>query len=412
MPVKHRLGGADGVRALACLMVMAHHACQRLNLPAQAPWVQEGQLFLLTGAAGVGVFFVLSGYLLSTPFWKAWGEGGDRPSLATFGLSRWARIAPSFWVNLTLTFVLSLTFVPDAPNLVWRFVSGLTFTSSLTWQTMFPVEINGPLWSIGYEVFSYALLALFLFLWFLVPGKRTVVKGLGFWVGVFALTVAGHLLVLALGQTDPVLKGWQFGLSGGAKYWWPAYNPVGFFATFVVGVFAAGVTNALGRATPPTKPGWLWDALVVAALVAWALLLWILRKQPDFAFSWPLQPYYFPTFALLVGAVLALAPHTRFMKFVLDNPVARFIATISFGLYIWHYLFLEGSQLIWPDVHYFGIHNLGDWALKIGSIYAAALVVATLSWYFFEKRIVEWSQNRGKPAGGVRATTSTSEGRR
>jgi len=49
-------------------------------------------------------------------------------------------------------------------------------------------------------------------------------------------------------------------------------------------------------------------------------------------------------------------------------------------------------------VHYFGIRDIGEWGVKIGSIYAAALVVASLSWYFFEKRIVEWSQNRGKLA--------------
>ena len=402
MSVKHRLGGADGVRALACLMVMAHHACQRLNLPAQGPWVQEGQLFLLTGAAGVGVFFVLSGFLLASPFWRAWGEGAGRPSLGTFALRRWARIAPAFWTNLTLTFVLSLTFIPDAPNQVWRYLSGLTFTSSLTWQTLFPVEINGPLWSIGYEVFSYAVLALFLFLWFLLPMKRTMVGGLAFWWGVFALTVVGHLLFLAFGQTDSVLKGWQYGMSGGAKYWWPAYNPVGFFSTFVLGVIAAGVNEGVGRKqAPDQKPGsWLWDALVFAALAAWAFLLWTLRREPDFAFSWPTQPYYFPTFALLVAAVLAFTPHTRIMRVFIDNPVARFIATISFGLYIWHYLFLEASQLFWPDVHYFGIRDIGDWALKVGSIYAAALLVATVSWYFFEKRIVEWSQNRGKTSPG------------
>jgi len=398
METKKRLGGADGVRALACLMVMAHHAFQRLALPAQSADFQEWQLFFLTGSAGVGVFFVLSGYLLSSPFWRAWGDGRDRPSLGTFALRRWARIAPGFWVNLVLTFVLSLSFYPDAPNLVWRFLSGLTFTSSLTWETLFPVEINGPLWSIGYEVFSYALLGLFLFLWFFLPGKRSTLRGLGWWLAVFALAVAGHVAFLVWGQTDSFQKGWQWGMSGGAKYWWPAYNPVGFFATFVIGVIAAGVTDGIGR-----KPGlvgdrfrWTWDLGVVAALVLWVGLLWLLRHEGDFAFSLPTQPYYFPTFALIVAVVLALGPHTRVMGRVLDNPVARFVATISFGLYIWHYLFLEASRLVWPEVQYFGIVRLEDWALKMGIIYALAAVMASLSWYTFEKPIVAWSQRKGK----------------
>jgi peptidoglycan/LPS O-acetylase OafA/YrhL len=369
-------------------MVMAHHAAQRLNF-SQVPWLQEAQAFLLTGAAGVGVFFVLSGYLLSSPFWRAWSDGAARPSLATFALRRWARIAPGFWVNLTLTFVLALTFVPDAPDQLWRFLAGLTFTSSLTWQTLFPVEINGPLWSIGYEVFSYALLALFLLLWFLVPGKRTTARALAWWAAVFALTVAGHLALLTWGQTDTVGKGWQYGMYGGAKYWWPAYNPVGFFGTFVIGVLAAGVAGRVRRVS------WLWDALAAVALAGIAALLWSQRHAPDFAFSWPTQPYYFPTFALLVGVVLSLAPHSHFVGKALDNPPARFIATISFGLYIWHYLFVEvANSLFWPDLHYGGVRDLGDWAFKFACVYGAALVVATASWYLFERKIVAWSQNR------------------
>jgi len=395
MNPKHRLGGADGVRALACLMVMAHHACQRLSLPDQVPWVQDLQLFLLTGAAGVGVFFVLSGFLLSSPFWRAWADGHDRPSLATYGLRRWARIAPAFWLNLVLTFVLAQTFVPEAPNQVLRFLAGLTFTASFSWKTLFPVEINGPLWSVGFEVASYALLAAFLALWFLLPGRRTWPRGFGFWIGVFGLAVAVHGLFLLWGQTGPSQKGWEYGMVGGAKYWWPMYNPVGFFATFVVGVLAAGVAEALGRRPGPAS-GWA-DLGVVAALGAWALLLWVLRKEGDFAFSWPAQPYYFPTFALVVGVVLGLGPRTRWAGRWLDNPPARFLATISFGLYIWHYLLIELTQrFLVPEFHYFGIQDPLRWLGIVAGVYAGAAVLATASWYLFEKPIVDWSQKRGR----------------
>lgn len=376
-------------------MVMAHHGAQKLTLPAQSPGVQEAQLFLLTGSAGVAVFFVLSGYLLAMPFWKAWSADQKCPSLGVYALRRWARIAPAFWLNLTLTFVLSLFLVPGAPDLVWRFVAGLTFTSSFTWQTLFPVEINGPLWSIGYEVVSYALLALFAALWFFVPGRRTLVRGLGWWAGVWALAVAVHLALLAWAQPDSWGRSWDFGMVGGAKYWWPAYNPVGFFATFVFGVIAAGVTQALSRQNPQGLARWVPDLVGWVALVAGVLLLWNLRHEGDFAFSWPKQPYYFPTFPFLAAVILAVAPASRVLARVLDNPVARFLATISFGLYIWHYLLLELSKGLWPNMVYFGVPDLGEWALRIGLVYGASAVLATLSWYFFERPIVTWSQRKG-----------------
>jgi peptidoglycan/LPS O-acetylase OafA/YrhL len=396
--MKTRLTGADGVRAFACLMVMAHHAVLKLNPAVQIPIVGEAQAFFLTGSAGVAVFFVLSGYLLSSPFWRAWGDDSPRPSMKTFALRRWARIAPAFWLNLILTFVISLYVFPEAPDQLRRFITGLTFTSSLSWETLFPVEINGPLWSVSYEVFSYVLLGACAIAWFLLPGRRTIRRGLAYWIGVLVVALLGHSLMLAIGQTDLIGKGWEYGSTGGAKYWWPTYNPIGFFATFVLGILAAGVCDTVGRNSTLIRGRLRWspDIFVVAAVAATIALLWLVRHEPDFAFSWPAQPYYFPIFPLLVAAILALSPHTRLIGRLLDNRAARYVATISFGLYIWHDLLLEGSKLIWPTMTIFGIDDPVDWFVKITAVYAVAFVVATVSWYRFEKPIVEWSQGRRK----------------
>lgn len=393
MEPNRRLGGADGVRALACLMVMTHHACQRLDLHAQAPWLQQLQLWLLTGSSGVAVFFVLSGFLLAQPFWRAWLDGRERPSLATYSLRRWARIAPAFWFNLTLTFALSFTFAPDAPERLWRYLAGLSFTSSLAWQTIFPVEINGPLWSIGFEVFAYAGLGLGCWLWFRTPLKRTFGAGLGFWALVIGAALAVQVSLNAWGQPDAIRRGWEFGMFGGGKYWWPAYSPAGFLAIFLMGSVAAGVSEVVGRRSSQGRG--LLDAMVVLALLAVAGLTWSLRQAPDFAFSWPTMPYYVPLFPLLFALILALAPHTRWVGRALDNPVARFLATISFGLYIWHYLLLEGSGLIWPELGgYMRSQDPLTWLGRIAVVYTVAGLLATLSWFRFEKPIVEWSQKR------------------
>ena len=105
---KISLRGADGLRALACLMVMAHHAFQRLNLPAQPEWFQTLQYWFLQGNTGVSVFFVLSGFLLATPFWSAWTSGERMPSLIDFAKRRAARIMPGYYLNLLLTFAVSM----------------------------------------------------------------------------------------------------------------------------------------------------------------------------------------------------------------------------------------------------------------------------------------------------------------
>jgi peptidoglycan/LPS O-acetylase OafA/YrhL len=264
---------------------------------------------------------------------------------------------------------------------------------------MFPVEINGPLWSIGYEVFSYVALAFFLFLWFLIPGKRTWMRGFTWWLVVWIAMVGVHALFLAYGQTDSFQKGWQFGLSGGGKYWWPTYNPVGFFATFLFGVLAAGVSQELGRRRKDERGSWGADIVVFGTLAAWVFLLWELRHEGDYALSWPLHPYYFPTFDLMIALVLAFSPHTRLMGRLLDNPPARFVATISFGLYIWHYVLIAAVGWLWrPDLERSAIRNPADWALLFTAIYGVATLLAAASWYWFEKPIVAWSQKKKRPA--------------
>ena len=400
---RQRLTGADGVRAIACLMVMFHHAFQRLSPQLLLPNVVELQKFFWNGQVGVAVFFVLSGFLLSEPFWRAWADGGEQPSLKTFAIRRWARIAPAFWLNLALVFLLSLWLVPEVPDRILRFLAGLSFTSSLTWQTFFPVDINLPLWSIGYEVFSYGLLAVGALLWFKLPIRRSVLTGIGYWLAVMVVVLAVHQLLLTFTVPDDDGKGWMFGPYGGAKGWWPDYNPVGFFAIFLIGILSAGFSAGLGRLLTRWFDPWRWplDLAVLLALYLGFRILWETRDLTDFGFSFPTMPYYFPAFPLAVGAILVFAPHSSFVGKWLDNRLFRFIATISFGLYIWHYALLELARLtIWPDFGTYGVLDATDWLVRIVAVYAVAFLLATLSWYLFERRIVAWSRGFGRRATG------------
>lgn len=395
-----RIAGADGVRAIACLMVMLHHAFQRLSVEQVVPNVVELDKFFWNFQVGVAVFFVLSGFLLSEPFWRAWAEGREQPSLKTFAVRRWARIAPAYWLNIVIVFGLSLWLVPDVPDRLIRFVAGLTFTSSLTWQTFFPDAINGPLWSIGYEVFSYAMLGVAAVLWFKLPIRRSVLTGIAYWILVFAVVIVVHQLLLWFTVPDAEGRGWQFGQYGGAKSWWPNYNPVGFFAIFLIGILSAGCSVGLGQLLNRWY-AWRWpiDLAALAALYLAFRLLWETRALPAFEFSTPSMPYYFPVFPVLVGAVLVFAPHSGFVGRWLDNKTFRFIATISFGLYIWHYALLEIARLtLWPDFGTYGVVDATDWFFKVVGVYFVAFVLATLSWYLFEKPIVAWSKGFGRKA--------------
>jgi peptidoglycan/LPS O-acetylase OafA/YrhL len=113
-----RLPGLDLMRGLAILWVMPFHF--RSVLPSALSAIGR------TGWMGVDLFFVLSGYLISSQLLRPY-LAGSRPSLRDFYLRRAFRVLPAF-----LAVLLIYETIPafrEAPGLspVWQF---LTFTEN------------------------------------------------------------------------------------------------------------------------------------------------------------------------------------------------------------------------------------------------------------------------------------------
>ena len=161
-----RVSGADGVRALAALMVIFHHLFQKLYATGQSAWLQDAHGMIIKGASGVSIFFVLSGMLLSLPFWRAYFEKRPHPSIRHYVSRRAARIMPGFYVALAVSFFVTAAIArshgADVIQPLRRLLAGATFTAEFHWVTFFPDDSNGPLWSIGFEVFCYVLMPLFM----------------------------------------------------------------------------------------------------------------------------------------------------------------------------------------------------------------------------------------------------------
>ncbi|MES1171441.1 MAG: acyltransferase family protein, partial [Actinomycetota bacterium] len=99
---EHRIAGADGLRAAAALGVVFSHLFQRLSMGDHGDVILGIQSIAMKGAYGVSIFFVLSGTLLSYPFWTAYLSGEKLPSLRRYAKRRAARIVPGFYVALTV----------------------------------------------------------------------------------------------------------------------------------------------------------------------------------------------------------------------------------------------------------------------------------------------------------------------
>jgi peptidoglycan/LPS O-acetylase OafA/YrhL len=154
-----------GLRAFAAIWVMLYHFSQK-NMDANT-WFDWGVFdpLIIHGAAGVDVFFVLSGFILTHVYWSKFQAGVSRKSWLQFLNLRVARLYP---VHLTTMAVMYALFraaqrAGVSPHHTYAYSwPSILANLSLT-HAWFPGRvgaINGPAWSISAEWFAYLLFPL------------------------------------------------------------------------------------------------------------------------------------------------------------------------------------------------------------------------------------------------------------
>ncbi len=99
----HRIPSLDGLRALSIFLVMALHSVQHYGLEHPVSWVWFG---IFNGGTGVYVFFVISGYLITTLLLHEHRKKG-RISLAGFYIRRAFRILPPLYLYVAVVLLLA-----------------------------------------------------------------------------------------------------------------------------------------------------------------------------------------------------------------------------------------------------------------------------------------------------------------
>jgi peptidoglycan/LPS O-acetylase OafA/YrhL/ABC-type sugar transport system permease subunit len=392
------LRGFDGMRAIACLLVIVHHLALRLDGDWSLPWVVQPlwRLGLLSNM-GVAVFFVLSGALLSMPFWQRFLDGRGPPALGEYAVRRAARILPGYWAALGAAVGLGLWAVPAAKFVAWRFWAGATFTSAFHYVTFFPSELDPVLWSISLEVVCYLLLPLCLLpMWRLLPDRapRRAARYL-LWVLV-GLQVA-HLAIIAIFPTDDVEKGWRYGMIGGAKEWLPSWSPASFMTQFLLGGAAALAIAWRQRTYPRRSPDH--DRVAgVALLAAWILYAFFGSGERGTGINtFTRQPYITPLFPAAIAVGLYAMQFGVGLPRWIDNRLFRFLSRISFGLYLWHYLVIELVRVWWyPEftTQPVPMRDVPLWMGLSAGVIAVSVLLAWISWHVIEEPVLRWARSR------------------
>jgi peptidoglycan/LPS O-acetylase OafA/YrhL len=379
--------GADGLRALACLLVVWHHTTQRFNPENSAGWIQSIHFFGMRGEVGVSLFFVLSGCLLSLPFWNSFVNAEGLPSLSKYAINRAARIIPAYWFNLTFCTVVAIWLFDQDINW-WRFISGLLFINSYHYSSFFPAELNGPLWSIGLEVSCYLMLPIVLFA-IIKTTKRISFAIIAMAVWIFALQLLNPVIINNF-MTDDKLKGWQYGLTGGAKQWLPYWNIGSFFTQFLCGSLAALMIIALrSRGTIKSRTFDL-SFIIFTITAIWLVAIRLVPGAPD---GFTKQPYLAPFYAILMAGAIVSASFSSQIYKLLDNKFFSWIAKLSFSIYLWHMFIIEVIQRKFIENYvYYGLTDLFQWILISTIVLLTSMLIAATSWRFLESPVLKYAR--------------------
>ncbi|PWN67717.1 acyltransferase family protein [Chryseobacterium oncorhynchi] len=152
-----RLYGLDHLRALAILLVLLYHY-RAFKHPG---WVETVGKF---GWTGVDLFFVLSGFLISSQLFREI-ESRGAISLKTFYIKRFFRIIPSYLFTVFLYFTIPFFREREALPPLWKFV---TFTQNYGLDVIDQGTFSHA-WSLCIEEQFYLILPLLLFV--LMPTK-------------------------------------------------------------------------------------------------------------------------------------------------------------------------------------------------------------------------------------------------
>lgn len=326
----------DGLRAIAVLAVVGFHAFPN--------WIKGGFI-------GVDVFFVISGFLISTIIIDSL-ERSDF-SYAEFYIRRIRRIFPALLLVMFISLVLGWFFLlaDEYKQLGKHIAGGAGFISNLILlkeSGYFDAESESKpllhLWSMAIEEQFYILWPLLLvFAW---KQKKIV-----------AITVIISLISF-------LTNIYLINVSSTAAFYLPVTR---FWELMIGGIWACIIFSA------PTKSNGrhmnLQSVLGFAALVLGFVLI---NKDRTFPGWWALLP------TMSAFLIISAGPKAWINKNILSNKLLVWFGLISFPLYLWHWVIFSFLHIFYGSTP---SRNIRIMAILI------SIVLAWLTYKFIEKPI-------------------------
>lgn len=376
----------EGMRGVAVAWVILFHYA---SLAADDPWVARlGEHRLLdawvrNGYLGVDLFFLISGFLLTLPWFVHARKGIAAPSARAFYARRVRRIVPAYYLQLAFLFLVVMPLLHGATYWrsdlwvdLWNAAAHALFVHNTTPITSGSLGVNGALWTLAVEAQYYVLVPLLAPLFVRAPRATLAACALAAFLWHAGALHDLRALVAAV-------------LELGSHWHWPesvvrrllTMQLPEYLAHFALGI-VAGRAWLDARHRPAVRGARIAGA--IAALLAGAVLLWCITHGGVLG-----EYMWIATTIALAVLLLAAANGTGFLAtHVLARGPLAFCGRVSYSAYLYHFPLL----LLWSR---YAAKEFPAWA-SFPAYLAIVFAIAWLSWRYVERMPL----TRAHPARG------------
>lgn len=335
------LPGLDGLRAISIIFVLLGHAL------IGNQWVNY-----LPGGIGVDIFFVISGFLITTLLLKEKIKNG-KVSLKKFYVRRILRIFPVAYLYLFCLVILNYIFVLHTTLQMYLvagfYLANFPIQPGLNWQT-------SHFWSLAVEEQFYLIFPFIL----IKSTNKYLLLVLIILIALPFIVIVGPLSMEA-------------------------------FSPNLLGKFILSFTYLLGKGTSSILIGSITSILIFKKIIK------VNSKQPYFlslivfaiaiglhvpnVLNWNALIYFFPA---LISYVIVLNLQTNnFFSLILNNRIFVKVGILSYSIYIWQQLFTFNQP--WKEYLNFPCSILLNFAILF--------LVSYVSYTFFERKFLNLKRN-------------------
>ncbi len=339
-----RIDSLDGLRGLAILLVLIYHS--------YAPFTQGGFI-------GVDIFFVLSGFLITTLLMKEHDTYGTI-RFKKFYMRRFLRLAPALFLVLFSFYIYSQLYMSGEKQdgALLSIMGALFYVANLAKAfEWFSMGYLLPMWSLSVEEQFYLIWPLLLLSLLAFFSCR---KSLMIVVAIMIISVWVNRSLLAID-----------GVSLERLYYGSDTHCDGLLVGCLAALLTIEYKHNLARVSGVVKKYTVYIPVII--LLFYILSTLVMGRGIRSIYIWYL-PLLEVLSALLI-VYLYLRKSDRVVFF--SNKYLVWLGSISYGLYLWHW------------VVYRVVADIGGTGIDI-AIYGslASILLATISYYFVEKPVL------------------------